>query len=168
MSTLIRVDGRDADVYQAVADEDAPPPDGAVLVSFDRWQCEHESLLSRGQPVGVRIANTVDVAAAGGGLKPASLILLEFPAFADGRAYSQARLLREAHGYRGELRATGAAVVRDQLLGMVRCGIESFELRADQSTAECLKALREFSVAYQPALDALPRVRELRRGRIAS
>ncbi|WP_240433631.1 DUF934 domain-containing protein [Solimonas sp. K1W22B-7] len=81
------------------------------------------------------------------------LINLEFPGFADGRAYSQARILRDRHGYRGEIRASGGAVVRDQLHGMARCGINSFELRADQDPQVCLAAFEDFGLAYQPAAD---------------
>ena len=57
-----------------------------------------------------------------------ALVALEFPKFTDGRAYSQARLLRERYGYRGEIRAVGD-VLRDQLRFMARSGFDAFELR---------------------------------------
>ena len=53
---------------------------------------------------------------------------VDFPKFTDGRAYSQARLLRGRYGYRGELRANGD-VLRDQLLFMQRCGFDAFVVR---------------------------------------
>ena len=56
-----------------------------------------------------------------------ALIVLNFPKFSDGRAYSQARVLREHLGYQGELRATGQ-VLRDQLLYMHRAGFDAFEI----------------------------------------
>lgn len=163
MSTVIRGDGRAAVEYTFVDDAAEPACDRPVLVSLDRWTREREALVAHGQAVGVRIPNTLDVIRTATLLLPASLLLLEFPSFGDGRAYSQARLLRETQHYAGEIRATGAAVVRDQLLGMIRCGIDSFELRADQRVDDCWQALRELSLAYQPAADVLPRVRELRR-----
>ena len=52
-------------------------------------------------------------------------VALVFPTFRDGRAYSQARLLRERHGYDGELRATGQ-VLRDQFVFMLRAGFDAF------------------------------------------
>ena len=57
-----------------------------------------------------------------------SLIALVFPKFRDGRAYSQARLLRERYAYRGELRATGD-VLRDQFQFLVRAGFDAFEVK---------------------------------------
>lgn len=163
MSTLIRSAQRAAVDYLALDDDSPLPASGAVLVSYARWERERDALNSRGAALGVRLPNALDVATAPAELLGADLILLDFPSFGDGRAYSQARLLREARGYTGELRATGAAVVRDQLLGMVRCGIDSFVLRADQSADACEQALREFSMAYQPAVGSLPTVRALRR-----
>ena len=59
-------------------------------------------------------------------LEGVKLIVLNFPKFTDGRAYSQARLLRERLGYTGELRATGRCYI-DQLPFMLRCGFDSFE-----------------------------------------
>lgn len=163
MSALLRVDGAVVALYTPVGDEEDLPESGPILLSFSRWESDHGQLGNRGAPWGIRLPNTVDVAVLDAAALTADLILIEFPSFGDGRGYSQARLLRDARVYRGELRATGAAVVRDQLLGMVRCGIDSFELRADQSAESCMEALRDFSVAYQPARDALPQVRTLRR-----
>src|ERR1700756_5291795 len=72
------------------------------------------------------LANTEDVLQLGSRLDGVNLVVLDFPKFTDGRAYSQARLLRERLGYRGELRATGA-VFLDQLPFLLRCGFDSFE-----------------------------------------
>ena len=81
-----------------------------------------------------------------------ALVALEFPSFKDGRAYSQARVLREQYGFHGELRATGN-VLRDQLPFMVRCGFDSFESE-QKGFADALATARTlFSVVYQPAED---------------
>ena len=79
-------------------------------------------------------------------------IELHFPKFADGRAFSQAFLLRRRRGFAGELVATGDVLV-DQLAQMQRSGFDVAVLRADQSleTAErVLAAYPGFAVGrYQ-------------------
>ena len=164
MSTLLRLDGSEGrDAFTALGiDDELPAGADPIVVPYARWERDRETLEARRPSYGVRLPNTVEVASLDAGVLKAALVILEFPSFGDGRAYSQARLLRDARGYRGELRATGAAVVRDQLQGMARCGIDSFELRPDQSIDACREALREFTLAYQPARDSLPKVRELR------
>ena len=108
------------------------------------------------------LANSDPVEALVPQLDRLKLIVLQFPKFTDGRAYSQARLLRGRYGYRGELRATGA-VFRDQLPFLLRCGFNSFD--SDQpGFAEALgEASTLFSVVYQPAEDGLTPVNALRR-----
>ena len=112
------------------------------------------------------LANTEDVLQLGARLDGMNLIVLNFPKFTDGRAYSQARLLRERLDYRGELRASGA-VLLDQLPFMLRCGFDSFE--SDQrGFGEALARARTlFSVVYQPAGDGRPTAADLRLRRIA-
>ena len=96
------------------------------------------------------VANDVDVQTLD--LTGVQRIDLAFPKFADGRAHSQARLLRERYGYRGELRAVGD-VLRDQLFFMARNGFDAFELRADRCLEDALEAFGDFSDSYQPAAD---------------
>jgi len=139
------------DSWRQVAD-DAELPAGPAIVTLARWQRERAALVERDDPVGVRLPNTANVADLIDDLPRWAVVALEFPKFADGRAYSQARLLRERHGYRGELRAVGE-VLRDQLLFMARSGFDAFEVRADRSLEDALEAFGEFSVSYQPAAD---------------
>jgi uncharacterized protein (DUF934 family) len=56
---------------------------------------------------------------------------LHFPKFSDGRAYSQAFILRRRRGFAGEIRATGDVLI-DQLVQMERTGFSSAVLRPDQ------------------------------------
>ena len=65
---------------------------------------------------------------------------LNFLSFADGRAFSQARLLRERYDYRGDIRAHGE-VLRDQLSFMQRCGINQFNLAEGEDLELALAAL---------------------------
>ncbi|MYA37894.1 MAG: DUF934 domain-containing protein [Gammaproteobacteria bacterium] len=81
-----------------------------------------------------------------------AVIGLNFPVFADGRSYSNARELRERYRFEGEIRAIGD-VMRDQLYYMSRCGFNSFALRHDQDPETCLRALKDFSTGYQSSID---------------
>lgn len=76
------------------------------------------------------------------------IILLNFPNFADGRGFSQAKLLRERFGYRGDIRAVGD-VQRDQLCFMRRCGINQFLIKDGESPQQALKAFAEIEHNYQ-------------------
>jgi uncharacterized protein (DUF934 family) len=138
------------DPWQRVGDDEPLPADAPALLSYARWRAEREALAGRNVPVGVRVPNTVDVGLLAPDLDRFGVIALEFPKFNDGRAYSQARLLRERYGYRGELRATGA-VLRDQLVFMRRCGFDAFELVSRDPEAAWRAAMGEISVFYQPA-----------------
>lgn len=155
MSTLIRNGRIESDDYARLADDEPVPPRGRYLVSLERWQRDRAVLSAPELAVGVRLPNTVDVVALWPEIADRPLIALDFPGFADGRAYSQARLIAERFRYAGELRATGKAVVRDQFHFMTRCGFNSFELRDDQHAEACIAALRDFSYGYQRAADTI-------------
>lgn len=141
-----------ADHWQRVVKDEALPAEGPVVVPFVRWRVERETLIGRDAPVGVRLSNTDPVSELVPDLDRLDIIVLEFPKFSDGRAYSQARLLRERYGYQGELRAAGN-VLRDQLLFMQRCGFDAFEFANGQAVQAWIAATNEFSVFYQPAAD---------------
>ena len=81
-----------------------------------------------------------------------AVVALVFPSFRDGRAYSQARLLRERHGYDGELRATGQ-VLRDQFVFMSRAGFDAFEVKKDADADAFAATVQRYSVFYQPTGD---------------
>jgi uncharacterized protein (DUF934 family) len=141
-----------ADPWHRIVNGEALPAEGPVIVPFARWRAEHDTLVGRNTPLGVRLGNADAVAELAPDLDRLEVIVLEFPKFTDGRAYSQARLLRERYGYRHELRAAGN-VLRDQLLFMQRCGFDAFELAHDQPVQAWVSATNEFSVFYQPAAD---------------
>ena len=96
----------------------------------------------------VRLEPTDDPAAVAERLAQAARVEVNFPKFSDGRGYSIARLLRERHGYRGELRAVGQ-VARDHLYFMERCGFDAFLLREGEDPQEALRGFEDFSAAYQ-------------------
>jgi uncharacterized protein (DUF934 family) len=87
-------------------------------------------------------------------LQQLPLIAVQFGTTGEGRGYTQARLLRERHGYTGELRAVGA-VRTDQVYFLARCGFDAFELVDGDDAALAIAQLDRFSVAYQPGPDGL-------------
>jgi len=94
----------------------------------------------------LQIANDVDVATLA--LSGVQRIELHFPKFTDGRAYSQAYLLRRRLGFTGDLRATGDVLV-DQVQQMQRSGFSSAVLRSDQNLEAAQRQLTRFSQFYQ-------------------
>jgi uncharacterized protein (DUF934 family) len=153
------------DVFVHVADGAALPDDGAVLVSAARFLENPAAILDRKARAGVIWPNNRDVDDLVPHLDRLAVVALVFPTFRDGRAYSQARLLRERFSYRGELRATGQ-VLRDQFVFMLRAGFDSFEVK-EQSDAEAFaQTVKRYSVFYQPTgdgrLTALHRRMQLR------
>jgi len=150
---LIKANGLADDLWMHVKDEEQLPPDGAVIVTLARWQANRDQLLARPTPLGVRLKSDQAPSAIAGDIERFDVIALEFPKFTDGRAYSAARLLRERHGFRGELRAVGN-VLRDQLAFMRRCGFDSFQIPDSADAAAWAGSLRGISVVYQPATDA--------------
>jgi uncharacterized protein (DUF934 family) len=90
-----------------------------------------------------------------------------FPHFKDGRAYSQARQLRERYRFRGELRATGH-ILRDQFLFLERAGFDSFEVKKDADAEAFAEVIRRFSVFYQPTGDGRSTALRARLARVAS
>ena len=73
---------------------------------------------------------------------------LHFPKFTDGRAFTQAVMLRKRAGFKGEIRATGDVLV-DQLQQMARSGFDVAELRADQDVAAGQRQLNRYAEFYQ-------------------
>ena len=138
--------------FRRLADADALPPSGDVLVSLERWISQHDALRAHSGQVGVVLTGEHDVREHAQLLLDRPVIALEFPKFADGRCYSHARILREQLGFTGELRAIGD-VLRDQLFYLYRCGIDAFELAPGVRPDSALEGFRDFSVVYQPAAD---------------
>jgi uncharacterized protein (DUF934 family) len=127
-----------------------PLPDRPVIVSRQRWLAERALLMGRNAPLGLRLEAGERVDDLATDLARFSLIALAFPTFADGRAFSTARLLRDKYAYRGELRAVGN-VLCDLITFMRRVGFDSFEVR-HEPTRRALSEGRipEVNLYYQP------------------
>jgi len=148
------------DRYQHV-DDDAPVPERVpVIVSAKRFLAEADRLSRRDGSLGVAWPNDRRVAELQPWLGHLALIALNFPKFRDGRAYSQARLLRETYGFSGTLRATGD-VLRDQFHFLVRAGFDSFDVKKPKDAGAFAEVLERYSVYYQDGADG--RVPALRR-----
>ncbi|AXF04052.1 MULTISPECIES: DUF934 domain-containing protein [Paraburkholderia] len=78
----------------------------------------------------------------------AERIELHFPNFTDGRAFSQAYLIRRRLGFNGDLRATGD-VLADQLIQMERTGFSSAVLAEGVDPADAQRQLDRFAAFYQ-------------------
>ena len=98
----------------------------------------------------LQIANDADLAAlhASGALQGVERIELQFPKFTDGRAYSQAFLLRRRLGFKGEIRATGDVLI-DQLVQMERTGFDVAVLREDQNLDFAQRQFDRYKAFYQ-------------------
>jgi uncharacterized protein (DUF934 family) len=153
------------DVLVHVADGAALPDDGAILVPAARLLEKPAAILNRTDRNGVIWPNSRDVDDLVPYLDRLAVVALVFPTFRDGRAYSQARLLRERFSYRGELRATGQ-VLRDQFVFMLRAGFDSFEVKKQSDAEAFAQTVKRYSVFYQPTgdgrLTALHRRMQLR------
>jgi uncharacterized protein (DUF934 family) len=153
------------DIFVHVADGAALPDDGAILVPAARFLDNPAAILDRKDRIGLIWPNNRDVDDLVPYLDRLAVVALVFPTFRDGRAYSQARLLRERFSYRGELRATGQ-VLRDQFVFMLRAGFDSFEVKKPSDAEAFAQTVKRYSVFYQPTgdgrLTALHRRMQLR------
>ena len=146
---LIR-DGRIVeDAYVKVLDDSPIPENAAVLVPAARYLADAAEFARRAGPTGVLWPNHRRVSELAPHLDRIALVALHFPKFRDGRAYSQARQLRERYAFAGELRATGD-VLRDQFLFMLRAGFDSLEVAKEKDALAFADAARRYSVFYQP------------------
>ena len=148
---LWRLGGFADESWTRLADDAPAPPEGAVIVSLPRWLAERETLAARAAPVGVAVEAGADAQAHLPDLASRPLVALAFAKFADGRAFSYARLLRDRYGFKGELRATGDVLI-DEISMMLRCGFTEFEI-ANLPTIHALEAgrLPGPAIHYQPA-----------------
>lgn len=152
---IIRNQRIEVDDVAHLGASDSLPPVGDVTLGLERWLAEHAT--SRQGRTGVRLLGGDNARALTDHLEKIELIALEFPRFGDGRNYSNARILRDQLGYRGELRAIGD-VLKDQLFYLHRCGIDTFELHPSLDAESALRHLADFSVVYQTAADRRPPV----------
>lgn len=123
-----------------------------LIVPLALWLEHAHALKARDGGLGVWLNSDEEVESIADDLEHFQVIALNFPVFSDGRSYSNARLLRDRYGYKGEVRAIGD-VLRDQLFLMKRCGFDAYVIREDRNAEEALESLKDFSEVYQAATD---------------
>ncbi|GBQ23438.1 DUF934 domain-containing protein [Gluconacetobacter sacchari] len=131
-------------------DQDAfLPAAGPVIVPLSRL----EEGLARppGEQLGVALPPDAEIATLRTVLPRLSLVAVTFPIFRDGRAFSQARALREHLHFAGEIRATGKPLP-DQYEFLLRCGVSTVALPAGSDPQVWARAHTRFRTAYQPSV----------------
>ena len=145
------------DPWTLIREQDGELPTGPLILPYGRWrQLQATGALPQMSLHGVWLGPDDELESLELWLHVLPLVALDFPSFRDGRAYSQAYLLRTRMGWKGELRAIGD-VLRDQLSHMRQCGFDSFAIRSDKSANDALKGLAGMSVLYgRSAIEPLP------------
>jgi len=133
--------------------EDFTVPTGKVILPLGVWQAQKEALRDR-RDLGVWLDSDETADQLGDEAKPLPLIGIHFRAFADGRGFSTARLLRERYGYTGEIRALGYFLV-EQVCYLRRCGVNAFDFgpEREQLLEPALEGLEDFTEYYQASAD---------------
>ncbi|KAB2919552.1 MAG: DUF934 domain-containing protein [Hyphomicrobiaceae bacterium] len=139
------------DVWVRAADGEALT-ERPVVLSKKRWLAERDALDGRNTPIALRLEPGEGIDDLSADLPRFALIALSFPKFNDGRAFSAATLLRQKHGYAGELRAVGN-VLTDQIPLMRRVGFDTFEVVHAPTRRALLEGrIPEVKLHYQPAV----------------
>ena len=135
--------------HEVTADDSlvaVPAAEAWSLLTVAQWQAVRAAWPAE-LPVGLIVPNDVDIETVVADLPRLQLVALCFPKWVDGRAYSQARLLRMRWRFAGEIRATGEVLV-DMLPLMARTGFDAALLRADQSLANARHVLGFFAEGH--------------------
>ncbi|GGY46751.1 DUF934 domain-containing protein [Parvularcula lutaonensis] len=101
------------------------------------------------------IPHDADLMAGAPDLSSARVVRIELPKFKDGRALTQARLLRQRHGYGGEIRA-GGHVIPDQAQFLARLGVDTIEIPSETRVEDFRFALKAYRHAYQRPAQGQP------------
>jgi uncharacterized protein (DUF934 family) len=107
-----------------------------------------EDHIDDGDPKVLQLGNDADPMAVESCLQDVERIDLNFPKFTDGRAYSQAFLLRRRLGFKGDIRATGDVLI-DQLVQMERTGFSSAVLKEGVDASAAQRQFDRFPRFYQ-------------------
>lgn len=137
------------DPYPLVA-EDAPLPEGPALVTLARLRAE-PALAGRNAPLGVLLPPGEEPTVLAPWLARLQLVAVQFGKFRDGRGFTQARALREYHGFTGEVRAIGH-VLPDQFRMLLRCGVSTVQVAEGTDAALWARSRERITHSYQHAL----------------
>lgn len=140
------------DQWHTVGGEDGPmshpPIKSHSLLTLGQWHAVREQWPAKGsedyKPVGVILPNDADIEVLEQDIGKLDLVVLQFPKWTDGRAYSQARILRSRYRFGGEVRASGDVLV-DMMPLLARTGFDAVVLRGDQDRATAERTLGFFA-----------------------
>ena len=140
------IDRNDNDGWLLLPDSEIAGPAPRRLLTLVQWQAVRDAWPAD-VPVGVLLPNTVDVEDLAADLPRFALVALEFPKWVDGRAYSQAHVLRARLRFAGEVRATGEVVV-DMMPLLQRSGFDAVVLREGERQSSAERALGFFPAGH--------------------
>ncbi|MBX8824331.1 DUF934 domain-containing protein [Ochrobactrum sp. SFR4] len=124
----------------------------AVLLSLALWSelNTQPNRLRKSIRIGVRVEAGEALDTLLDDLAHIDILVLDFPAFNDGRSFSKAARLRTHYGFSGEIRASGAVHI-DQIGAMLRAGFDTLQI-SDARTLRRLLAgeLHDAGLYYQP------------------
>lgn len=154
MPTLIKDSALAHDTYIELTAEQAEQalPDGDVLVDLATLRAHQPRLLAHEGRLGVRLKSEEFAELIVDLLPHLDLVAIEFPAFADGRGYSTAYLLRTRYQFNGELRAVGD-IFKDTMFYQQRVGFNAFVVASESVALEAIKGLSTFRDVYHASAD---------------
>ena len=136
------------DHWHSLTDVDDLPQGGDFIIPLARLEELSGQFKSHDGKLGLEVPNTIDPFSLTEHLPDISIIVLELPSFTDGRAYSQARVLRNDLGFKGELRIKGD-VLPDQAAYLTATGFDSFEIYGTFDEEIWHQAMGAISLSYQ-------------------
>jgi uncharacterized protein (DUF934 family) len=151
MPALINSSKLIEDTWVRLTDDQAVGDHKNVVVSLGRLVQYWDELISLPVNLGVELEPGIDIEGVLNYLDQLQIIVLQFKVFSDGRAFSQARLLRERYAFSGDIRAVGD-VICDQLWFMKRNGFNQFELAMGEDIDLAFKTFSQISLTYQTEL----------------
>ncbi|GAA6169437.1 DUF934 domain-containing protein [Sessilibacter corallicola] len=155
MPKLINNGVLEENVWQTISEptDVASLPEGKVLLPLAFVQANIDEITISKDNLGIIILPADSAEDSAPLLDKVSVVAFEFQNFMDGRGFSQARIVREELGFKGEVRATGQ-FIRDQLLYLKRCGFNAFEFGDESVDVEAaLASLSDFTEYYQAGVD---------------
>lgn len=151
MQNLINQEAVLENNWTIINDESGDFSQKNIMIPANYWLENQEEFAGR-DDVSIWLAGDADLSHFRGLLTQFPVIGINFPAFADGRGYSLARLLAEREMYIGEIRAIGDVLI-DQLFFMKRCGFTSYLLKDGIDAQKALNYFSTFKDPYQLAAD---------------
>lgn len=133
--------------------EEAAPVAGDVIITLADWQDEEAIWRGHDGRLGLSVHGGDDIDAVAEILENFDLVVVNFPSFSDGRAFTLARLIRDKYAFEGAIRARGAYIL-DQMPMLMRCGVSEFEVSSAAVRAGLKRgAWPDMPRYYQFALD---------------